>query len=140
MITSKLYSDLNLAVHTVDGGIEFDEFVKVGIAIYKLNPPPLLSLWDLSAANFSDIALQKIKAMQLSAVGEVRGREGGKTAIVAPQDITYGTGRQYTMLIEAFNLPFEHRMFRSLSEACDWLDLNQKQLAQSQGMVLCTET
>ncbi len=50
----------------------------------------------------------------------MRGRVGGKTAIVAPHDFTYGFARPYIAMADAYDLPFEHQAFRSLAEALEW--------------------
>ena len=48
-------------------------------------------------------------------------REDGKTAIVAPDDVTFGLSRMYGILTEGQGPPFETRSFRSVEEAYQWL-------------------
>jgi hypothetical protein len=48
-------------------------------------------------------------------------RTGGKTAIVAPADITFGLIRMYEFVTDVQDLAFETRTFRSATEADEWL-------------------
>jgi hypothetical protein len=128
VIRRRLYPKLDLIVHTVIGELGEDEFRTAVIALYELDPPPRLSLWDFSGASVLHFTLDRTRAVQSDLVGKTRRREGGKTAAVAPSDFTFAKGRQYAMLAESFNLPFEHRIFRTIAEAWVWLGIDADQL------------
>ena len=66
-----------------------------------------------------DIALV---AMQLAP-----SRFGGRTAIVATSDFTFGLGRMYEAFAEFTDLGFELKIFRSRNEAEIWLANSAKE-------------
>lgn len=124
MIQVRHHPQVDLVVHTVTGQLEEDEFRSAVIALYERDPPARLSLWDLSDASVLEHSLDGIEAAQSDLAAKVRGRTEGKTAVVAPNDFVFARGRQYVALAESFDLPFEHRIFRTLDEACAWLGIS----------------
>ncbi len=132
MIQVRLHPGLDLIIHTVTGALEEDEFRGAVIAMYQLDPPPLLSLWDFSEASVGHFGRDRIHAVQADLVGKVRGREGGRTAAVAPSDLTFASGRQYAALAEGFELPFVHHVSRTRDEALAWLGIEPASLAAAE--------
>ena len=128
MIRRRLYPTQGLVVHTVTGELQEAEFRAAVVALYDLDPPPLLSLWDFSDASVHQYDLNRTQTILADLVGKVSGRKGGRTAAVAPSDHTFASGRQYATLAEGFNLPFEHEVFRSIEEAYAWLGVNVSEL------------
>ena len=128
MIQRRHYPKLSLIVHTVTGQLEEHEFRAAGIALYGMDPLPRLSLWDLSNASILQFTLNRIEAIQSDIAEKVQGREGGRTAVVAPKDSAFGIVRQYAAMVESFDLPFGHGVFRTIEEACTWLGFDVDQL------------
>ncbi len=124
MIKRQVYPELDLVLHTVTGKLDENEFLDAAAALYDLDPVPLKSLWDLSGASLSQYNLDRLRDLQARTVGLVHGREGGRTAVVAPKDVDFGVSRQYVALIECAQLPFEHEAFRTVGEALGWLGLD----------------
>ncbi|MDH3207864.1 MAG: hypothetical protein OEO79_14765 [Gemmatimonadota bacterium] len=128
MINRKVYSELSLVVHEVVGELSADDFREAGVALYELDPVPPFSLWDLTHASVAEYDIDKIRRLQHEVAGIAKGREGGRTAVVAPTDLTFGIVRQYLALIESAQLPFEHNVFRTKAEAVSWLGLEMDSL------------
>lgn len=128
MIRRQLYPELDLIVHTVDGPLGLHDFRAATKALYELEPPPRLSFWDLAAADLDDTTIQMSRVAQSGTATAVRGREGGKTAIVAPSDLIYATARQYETIAESLALPFQQRVFRDADEAWAWLGIDRADL------------
>jgi hypothetical protein len=138
VIRRRLYPKQDLIVHTVTGELGEEEFRAAVIALYDMDPPPRLSLWDFSDASVAEFTLNQTRTIQSDLVGKTRGREGGKTAAVAPSDFTFAKGRQYAMLAESFDLTFEHQIFRTVEEACAWLGIDAEQLESAESRDLTT--
>ncbi|REJ85744.1 MAG: hypothetical protein DWQ36_08170 [Acidobacteria bacterium] len=131
MIERLYHPRLDLIEHRVEGELSEREFVDATRALYAMDPPPRFSLWDLEKVVWAGSSYEDTRKMQASLVGEVRGREGGKTALVVPADFGYALGRQYIGLAESYPLPFEQRVFRSRAEALEWLGVSERQLEAS---------
>ena len=90
-----------------------------------MDHPTLHVLLDFSLARMVNISSQVIE--RVVSIARKRGstRHGGKTALVAPDNIEYGMSRMYQMIAELKKVPYEIQVFRSLEEAKQWLILSQ---------------
>lgn len=132
MIKRQLHPEWDLVVHEVIGELTGSALHDAGVALYALNPVPRYSLWDLSRASVSGFDLDLIRSVQPRLVRKVTGREGGKTAVIAPSDVTFGVMRQYLAAAGASELPFEQQVFRSRDQALSWLGLEGVSLERSE--------
>lgn len=132
-IRRQLFPQLDLVVYGVDGVVGVGDFVTAGTALYELETPPRMSLWDLTHASAAEINPARIREIQSALVGQVRGRTGGKTAVVAPNDVVFGVARQYEALARSHNLPMEMQVFRSNEEALRWLEVDGARLDEEIG-------
>jgi hypothetical protein len=110
----------DITIHTVSGPTTSHELLDAIRAFYD-GKPTRLSLWDMSEASLAETTTEDIKAVIQGGLPLIRGREGGKTAIVAPEDLAYGLARMYQAFTELEAVPFAHMVFRSKQEALDWL-------------------
>ena len=78
-------------------------------------------LWDLSGSDLSSITSSEINGIAKTPRKYASMRTGGKTAIVAPTDLTFGLTRMYGIMTEVQDLPFETQVFRTTEEAHQWL-------------------
>jgi len=118
----KTYHDgeRDLTVFTAEGVILADDVVQAVDNFYR-GKVTLHVLWDFSSADVSQITGTDIeRIVQLSVLhGEIR--MGGKTAVVATEDLTFGLSRVYEMIKETEHLPFQTSVFRSVDEAYAWV-------------------
>lgn len=138
MIRSRVYPSINLVIHTPEGELVLDEIIETAGAMYQLDAPPLFSMWDMLNASMSELTLTRLRSFQSAAVPMVRERTGGKTAMVATSENVFATLRQYSALVESFNLPFEHRVFKDFEVAWEWLGIDPLQVGKTAGVDLKT--
>jgi hypothetical protein len=110
----------NLTIYTCKGQISVDEVKKKVKSFYE-GAPSLNVIWDLAEADVSSITVGEIRALASGVKRLAHSREGGKTAIVAPKDASYGLGRMYQILAEIYAQVIDIGVFRSRSEAEHWL-------------------
>lgn len=125
MIRRQHYPELDLIVHIAAGRLEVDDLIDVARSLYEMDPPPLYSLWELADEAAAGLSLQRMREIQSKMLGHVRGRDGGKTAIVAPSDFTFGSARQYVTLADARDLAFDLQVFRTRESALEWLGIEE---------------
>lgn len=110
----------NLTVYIVTGEVSSEE-IKNEIQRFYEGYITKDVLWDLSESDVSKITFSEVRNITHIPRKHYKTRTGGKTAIIAHQDITYGLSRAYESLTELQDLPFETKAFRSIEEARLWL-------------------
>jgi hypothetical protein len=113
-------SQADLTVYTMVGRASAEQVRDVILKFYDGNVT-LNVLWDLSKSDVSHLTSSEIHTVAQTPRRFSNIRSGGKTAIVAPADITFGLTRMYEFLTGVQDLPFETRTFRSTTEAYEWL-------------------
>ena len=78
-------------------------------------------LWDLSQCNVSNLTTDDVHSVAHTPRKYAEMRKGGKTAIVAPTDITFGLTRMYEFMTDMQNYSFKTQAFRTTQEAYQWL-------------------
>ncbi|HUL29981.1 MAG TPA: hypothetical protein VLZ03_05950 [Thermodesulfobacteriota bacterium] len=110
----------NLTVHVVTGPVSEQEMYGTLEEFYKREPTALL-LWDLSKADLSWVTPNMLQRFVRKAVKLGARRRGGRTAVVAPEDLQYGLGRMTEAFVESESAPFSFHVFRSRQDALSWL-------------------
>jgi len=87
---------------------------------YAGNPTRLL-MWDMSNAQLSDVNADRLRTFIRQAAQMGARRSGGRTAVVAPQDLVFGYGRMSEAFMNAEDAPFDFRVFRTEADARAWL-------------------
>ena len=119
MILSTEDMKRNLTIYTCRGQISVDEIKKKVKSFYE-DAPSQNVIWDFTEADLSSITADEIRALASGVKKLAHSREGGKTAIVAPEDISYGFGRMYQIFAEIYAQIADIQVFRSRSEAEHW--------------------
>lgn len=109
-----------LVVNSVKGKIVIKDFLD-WIMKYYHDIIDSKMIWDLTEADVSGISPKEIKIIA-KAVKNIIPKSGGKTAIVASKDISYGLGRVYMTHIELEEVPINVNVFRNVAEAKEWLE------------------
>ena len=91
------------------------------LASYYQREVTLLTLWDLTEVDLSEITTGEIEDFADHARHLAEARKGGKTALVFSGVFEFGIGRMFEAYLEIGPLPFEINCFRSFEEAVDWL-------------------
>jgi len=103
----------DLTVFTAEGVIRAEDVERAVETFYR-DAVTLNVLWDITGADVSRIEGSDIEKVVHLSVAHGETRAGGKTAVVATEDLTFGLSRVYEMLKEAQNPPFRTSVFRSL--------------------------
>ncbi len=93
------------------------------LASYYEREVTLLTLWDLTEVDLSEITTGEIEDFADYARHLAQARKGGKTALVFRDVFEFGIGRMFEAYLEIGSLPFEINCFRSFDEAVVWLGL-----------------
>jgi len=113
-------SQYDLTTFTVVGKVAA-EVVRNAIQKFYEGNVTMNVLWDLSGSDLSSITSSEINGIAKTPRKYASMRTGGKTAIVAPTDLTFGLTRMYGIMTEVQDLPFETQVFRTTEEAHQWL-------------------
>ncbi|MDJ0912539.1 MAG: hypothetical protein QNI95_03160 [Desulfobacterales bacterium] len=117
----------NLTIKTVKGKMSASE-IKTAISEFWESELTLNALWDLSRASVLPITPQDVADIT-SHVNTYKerfeGRKGGKTAIVASDDLGYGMSRMFQTHGEGKDYPFQMEVFRTKSDALKWIGKNK---------------
>ncbi len=81
-------------------------------------------IWDLTNGSAGQLMPINIEHVAELVLRHAHVRIGGKAAIVAPNDLNYGICRMFNTYAELGNIPFETRIFRTLSEAGLWMGVD----------------
>jgi len=104
----------------VIGILTYDELVNVLREFYAGNPTKHV-VWDLSAASLAQIKFEDLEHVAEFVMQYLSSRAGGKTAIVAPDDLGFGLGRIVDSLAESKDAPIATHTFRNISDAAKWI-------------------
>ena len=110
----------DLTIHKYSGNLTEQGLLNTIQSFYE-DSPTLYTLCDYSDASIDRISLAFVR--QLYSMVQKLGfsRQGGKTAVVAPEDLVYGLARMFQIMSDIDDFPFETRVFRSYEEAEQWL-------------------
>ena len=119
--TYRIHRDDNLAVVTLNGPAEADFFISFYPLLLDdpLFRPGMAIIWDAHDVIIDQrdpVGLQRVGEF-IQAQAEKRGK--GKSALVAPSDLNYGTTRVFMSLFHQ-DLPIELMVFRTMEEARAW--------------------
>jgi hypothetical protein len=78
-------------------------------------------LWDISAATFNMINSVDVEQISAAVAPLVKTRVGGRSAVVAASDLSFGFSRMYQAYREINLVDLPYKSFRARQEAIDWL-------------------
>lgn len=119
-ITTKIDQSVGLTVHTLEGRINAVDIIGTIDEYYRGHPTPFI-VWDFTEALLGHYQETNLRSIIHAAKKYAVNRPGGKTALVLPGDLQFGTGRVFETYAELEKLPILVQSFRSLSEALAWL-------------------
>ena len=79
-------------------------------------------LWDMSGADVMQVTPGILRQFVKKAAELGVDRKGGRTAIVAPEDLQYGLARMSEVFADMVSSPYSLRAFRTREEAIAWLE------------------
>ena len=110
----------DVTMRKVIGTLTYDDLLEALREFYAGNPTKHV-VWDLSAAEMGKINFEDLEHIAEFVMRYLSMRAGGKTAIVAPDDLGYGLGRIVDSLAESKDAPIATHTFRNIDEAAKWI-------------------
>ena len=120
MITTTVNTSMQLTVHRCQGRVAVTDIEKIIVGFYD-QEPTLNVLWDFSEADLSKVTIGEIEQLAKTVNAVSHSRSSGKSAIISPQDISFGLSRVYQAFAESGEAKSETKVFRNEQEALDWL-------------------
>lgn len=120
MITTIRDEARDLTAHLCEGRVAIEEIAETIRKFYS-GVPTRHVLWDLTEADVSDIHSSQIESLADLVKSIAHSRSGGKTALVAASDLSFGLSRVYQALAEITDQASELQVFRSVEEARAWI-------------------
>jgi len=110
----------DLTIHTVKGNVSSEEIVQ-RIKEHFTEKVTLRVIWDFSDAIIEDSSNEKLRSVLVTAGKYNEARKGGKAALVSSESLLFGLARMYGTLTEIKDSPVEHRAFRNMKDAKEWI-------------------
>jgi hypothetical protein len=111
---------IDLTIATITGTPTFDEIITAIEAFYGGQPTKKV-IWNWGGCDPSQLTFTDIENLALLPSRYSDLRKGGKTALVAPGDLSFGISRAFQSLGDVKDLPFTVGVFRNLSDAVQWI-------------------
>jgi hypothetical protein len=111
----------DLTIHTVKGDVNAEEILQ-RITEYSSGKATLRVIWDFSDAIIEDSSNEKLRSLLMAAGKYNEVRKGGKAALVSSESLLFGLARVYGTLTEIKDSPVEHRAFRNMEDAKEWIE------------------
>jgi hypothetical protein len=116
---------LDLTIATIKGSPTLDEILSAVKSFYGAQPTKKV-VWNWTGSNPSRLTTLDLEQLASFPARYSDLRKGGKTAMVAPDDLSFGISRMFQTFGDMNGLPFEVRVFHSLGDAFVWLGESDK--------------
>jgi hypothetical protein len=110
----------DLTIHTVKGSVNAEEIIQ-RMEEYGSGRITLRVIWNFSDASIEDSSSDKLRSVLAAAGKYNEARKGGKAALVSTEAFLFGLERMYGILAEVRDSPVEHRAFRNMEDAKEWI-------------------
>ena len=120
MIETTVDNMNDLTIHKCSGNLNKQEILDTIHSLYE-SPPTKYTLWDYSNASMNNIPSNDIRKIFTLVKNRGLARQGGKTAIVTPNDPEYGFAKMLQIMADLNDFPFEIKVFRYTGEFYQWL-------------------
>ena len=119
-ISRELLPDQDLTIFTIVGPLSVPEG-RAAVEDFHTQQPTTNLLWDFTEAGMNDFTAADVRSIAMLVESHASSRPGGRTAMVAASDFTFGLGRMYEITAETRDLPLTVAIFRTREEALAWL-------------------
>ena len=102
------------------GSISLNEVIDALEEFYSSNTTKLVA-WDLTSTSAAQLNTADIEQIAKFVRSNSHVRAGGRTAIIAPNDLEFGIGRMLDVLSEIHDVQLAVATFRKFSDAAKWL-------------------
>jgi hypothetical protein len=116
----KRFADQGLTMITATGEIVPGESLSAVKTFYDGKPTPNV-IWDFREVAMSRISEDEIGQLFDYSMKNLLKRQGGKTALVAPEERDYELARSTSTIGDLTDVPWEMQAFRTMEEAARWI-------------------
>ncbi|MBW1743540.1 MAG: hypothetical protein JRJ47_08955 [Deltaproteobacteria bacterium] len=111
---------LDLTIATVKGTPTLDEIVSALKSFYGGQPTKKV-IWNWTGSDPSQLTVTELQQLASFPARYGEHRRGARTAMVAPEDSSFGISRMFQSFGEQNGLPFALRVFHNIDNALAWL-------------------
>jgi hypothetical protein len=123
-ITTTRDRENDLTTHVITGYADEKEMHAVLEEDYS-SEPTLRVLWDMSQAQVGHVTAEILRNFVKAAAQKGVPGKGGRSAVIAPQDLQFGLARMSEFFTELEEAPFKFSAFRTREEALQWLNAEE---------------
>jgi hypothetical protein len=120
MVETLVDKQHDLTIHIYSGNLTGYELLNTIQSFYE-DSPSLYTLCDYSDASMDCISPAYVRELHSMVRKLGSARRGGKTAVVAPEDLEYGFARMFQIMSDENGFPFRIKVFRRYEEAMMWI-------------------
>ena len=119
-------SEKQLTTHTVIGEISYEEIMTAVKQLWEGQKTKHV-LWDARNGTVANVSYNELASIaDFVKLQSKQQQFGGKTALIAPQDIDYAMSRTYGTFAELKQFLHEVKVFRSYEEAMEWFETEKE--------------
>jgi hypothetical protein len=119
-IEIRIAPDKHFTTYIFTGEVTAEQIISAQEEFYS-KTPMLFLLVDFTQADLSVLISNDLRTILYGAEKNGHVRKGGKTAVVASGNLSFGMARMYEIMTEIQDLPFFVRAFKAKDEALMWL-------------------
>lgn len=124
-VSTTLDRGRGLTTVTLTGALGIQELLLILRQVYESDVTPLI-LWDLSAADLSDVTPAQIEKIAHVAKQFGHLRAGGRGAFVTRDDLNFGLARMLEIYADLQQYPIALAVFKTTADALNWLESSTK--------------
>ena len=121
-IDKHIDTEKNITIYEVNGELSAEELLILNNELSTGQPTEKI-IFDFTNGSLKNISTEVFKQKIIRSKSRTEKRKEIKAAIIGKKDIDFGMGRMYAAYIEMEDIGVTISVFRTQSEALQWLDL-----------------
>ena len=122
IVDRRIDAEKDLIIYNVNGELSNEELLRLNNELFMGQSTEKI-IFDFRNGSLKNISTGVFKQKIISSKSRTEKRKEIKVAIIAKKDIDFGMGRMYAAYVEMEDIGVTISVFRTQSEALQWLDL-----------------
>jgi hypothetical protein len=122
IVDRRIDTEKDLTIYKVNGELSNEELLRLNNELF-IGQSTEKIIFDFRNGSLKNISTGVFKQKIISSKSRAEKRKEIKVAIIAKKDIDFGMGRMYAAYVEMEDIGVTISVFRTQSEALQWLDL-----------------
>ena len=122
IVDRRIDAEKDLTIYKVNGELSNEELLRLNNELFMGQSTEKI-IFDFRNGSLKNISPGVFKQKIISSKSRTEKRKEIKVAIIANKDIDFGMGRMYAAYVEMEDIGVTISVFRTQSEALQWLDL-----------------